>query len=102
MSCAGEDLVRAAGSGPVTRIDHPLVDEDAVRGGRPDMAPGEDEDVGDEPGDRALAVGARDRDDRDAPIGVADPLGRCGTGVRDAVGPAREQAILSASQMGGP
>ena len=68
--------MRAAGTRPVARVDHPLVDEDAVRGGRPDMLARDDEDVGDEPGHRALAVRPRDGHDRDAPVGVAEPLGR--------------------------
>ena len=57
--------MRAAGPGPVARLDHPLVDEDPVRGRRPDVAPGPQQDVGDQPGDRALAVRPGDRDDRD-------------------------------------
>ena len=32
----GEDLLGAARAGPVAGLDHPLVDEDAVRGGRAD------------------------------------------------------------------
>ena len=34
----GQDLLGAARPGPVARLDHPLVDEDAVRRGRPDVA----------------------------------------------------------------
>ena len=99
---AGEDLVRAAGTGPVARLDHPLVDQDPVRGGRPDVATGAQQDVGDQPGDRALAVGPRDRHDRDAAIGVAEPLGRRRTRRRDPFGPAGEQPFLGAGQPGGP
>ena len=96
----GEDLVRAARPGPVARLDHPLVDEDAVGGRRPDAPAGPQQDVGDQPRDRALAVGARDGHDRDRPIGVADPGGRRRPGRRDPFGPARDQAFLGAGQAG--
>ena len=66
MSRAAEDLARAAGPGPVARLDHPLVDEDPVRGrrarrgGRPCSRMWVISRV-----DRALAVRAADRHDRD-------------------------------------
>ena len=37
---AGEDHVRAAGTGPVALVDHALVDEHAIGGRRADPAPG--------------------------------------------------------------
>ena len=46
------------------------------------MPPGADQDVRDQPGDGALAVGPRDRDDRDPPVGVADPRRRRRAGPR--------------------
>ena len=90
------------GPGPVARLDHPLVDEHAVRGRRPDVATGAEQDVGDEPGDRALAVRPRDRDDRDPPVRVADPRRRRGARLGDALRPAREQPFLVARQVRGP
>ena len=96
---AGQDLLRAARSRPVTGVDHPLVDDDPVRGGHPDMAAGAQQDVRDHPRDRALAVGARDRDDRDPALGVADPRGRRRPRFRDAVRPAPEQPRLRAGEV---
>ena len=98
----GEDLVGAAGSRPVARVDHPLVDQHAVRGRRPDAPAGQQQDVGDEPGHGALAVRPRDRHDRDPAIGVADPGRRRGPGRGDPLGPARDEALLGAGQPGGP
>ena len=74
-----EDDLGAARARPVAGLDHPLVDQDAVRRRRPDVAPGPQQDVGDQPGHRRLAVGAGDRDGRDAARVVADPRGRGGT-----------------------
>ena len=68
-----QDLRGAARPGPVALFDHPLVDEDAVGGRRADVAAGQDEDVGDQPGDRALPVRAADAHDRGPPVRVADP-----------------------------
>ena len=98
----GEDLVRATGPRPVARFDHPLVDEHPVGGRRPDAPAGPQQDVGDQPRDRALAVGARDRHDRDRPIAIADPFGRRRPGRRDAFGPARDLALLGPGQVGVP
>ncbi len=66
------------------------------------MAPGSQRDVGDQPRDGALAVGARDRHDRDPPISVADPGRRCGPRVGDALGPARQMPFLGTRQPRGP
>ena len=102
MSRRREDLVRAAGTGPVAGFDHPLVDEHAVGRRGPDVAAGPHQDVGDQPGDGALAVGPGDRDDRDPAVGVADPRRRRGPRLGDALRPAREHPFLRAGQLGGP
>ena len=70
---APQDLGRAAGSGPVAGVHQPLVHEDPVRGGRAHVVARAEQDVGDEPGDGGLAVGAGDRDHGHAPGIVADP-----------------------------
>ncbi len=57
----------------------------------PTCRPATQQDVGDEPGHRALAVRPRDRHDRDPPVGVADPRRRRRPGGGDPLGPARER-----------
>ena len=78
-----EDLPRAARAGPVAGLDHSLVDEHAVGGRRADPPLRQHEDVGRQASDGALAVRARDRDDRDPPVGVADPRRRRRPGIGD-------------------
>ena len=96
----GEDLVRAARAGPVARVDHPLVDEHAVRGRRPDVAAGPQQDVGDQPGDRALAVRARDRHDRDASVARRVPT-RAGSPVPRRSAPSSGRAAAPGRRSGG-
>ena len=95
-------LLRAGRPGPVAGLDQPLVDEDAVRGRRADVLSGLDQDVGDQPGHGRLAVGPRDRDDRDAPLRVADPRSAAPSGRRDPLGPAGPEPLLGAGQLRGP
>ena len=96
---AAED--RCAPPGPVQSpgFDHPLVDEDTVRGRRPDVSAGGDEDVGDQPGHRRLAVRAGDRHRRDASVRVADPRRRGDAGRGDALRPARDVPFLGTRQL---
>ena len=89
-----EDDLGATRARPVAGVDHPLVDQDAVRRRRPDVAPGPQQDVGDEAGHRRLAVGAGDRDGGDAARVVADPRGRGGARLREACLPAGERLGL--------
>ena len=96
---AAENLRRPAGTGPVTGIDHPLVDEDPIGCRRPDMASRQQQDVGDEAGDGALAVGPTDRHDRDPAIDVADQRRRRRPGLRDAFRPALDQPRPTAPQL---
>ena len=53
------------------------------------------QDVGDQPGHGGLAVGPGDRDDRDAPLRVADPGRRSRPGRRDPLAPARPEPLLA-------
>ena len=72
---------------------------DAIRCCRPDMPSSQDEDVGDQPGHRRLAVRSRDRHDRNPPIRVADPGGRRRPGFAYPLGPARDKASLGTGQL---
>ena len=68
----------------------------------PTCFPAWTQDVGDQPGHGGLAVGPRDRDDRDAPLRVADPGRRSRAGRRDPLGPAGPEPLLGAGQLRGP
>ena len=89
-----EDHRRAARPGPVAGLDQALVDEDAVRRRRPDVAAGPEQDVGDEPRDGGLAVRPADRDDGDAALRVADPGRRGRPCRRDPCLPRLHEACL--------
>ena len=91
---------RHPGTGPVAGLDHPLIDQDAIGRRRPDVPGGTHEDVGDQPGDGALAVRAGDRDHRDLAVGVAKPGRRRRAGLIDARRPALELALLRAGELG--
>ena len=60
-----EHGARTLGSGAVVGVDTAVGQIDAVGAGHPDEAARDGEAVGDQPGDRGLAVGAGDRRDGD-------------------------------------
>ena len=94
-----QDRRRAARSGPVAGIDHALVHEDPIAGRRSDVVPGQQQDVGDQPGDRRLPIGAGDGHHRDLPVGVADPGGRGDSRLRDPGFPAGHHSFLGHRQL---
>ena len=89
-----QDHGRAAGTRPVAGVDDPLVDEDPVGRRRADVVAGAEQDVGDEPGDRGLAVGPGDRHDGHPPVRVTDPRGRRRAGAPDPLRPAVDDPLL--------
>ena len=89
-----EDRVRAPVAGPIARLDYLVADDDPVGRRRTHSLPGLAENVDHQPGRGGLPVRARDRDDRQAPVRVADPRGARTLRGRD---PAAEPLIQASA-----
>ena len=94
---AAEHPARALGAGQVALLHDPVADDHAVRRREAHPAATGTQDGADHAGRGGLAVRAADADDRDVPVGVADPARRVGAGPLDGIerprqGPAAARA----------